>query len=237
VTHAPLGTVQCGAWQGGAAQLSSAQLSSTWLGSAPLSSAPLGSAQHGSRQQQDSSMAPLGSGSARHCQLCSAQLSSHTVDHGWPTILLDRERGCGHCATSHARAVHLERATAALRRAGRPHSPPVVTLVVGSAQLAHTVLAVHPASDGYLVSEKPTVEADGARSSPTWAGGRGVGAHGQQRPSRRRQWQRGRPITRRHLAAGRGNIAKYGRIYVICCQDDMSTYRNSCKYDHYHQYH
>ena len=137
----------------------------------------------------------LGLSSALPALLSSAQLPHHGP---WMANDSPRSRGCGHCATSHARAVHLERATAALRRAGRrrtaalrraghPHSPPMVTLVVGSAQLAHTVLAVHPASDGYLVSEKPTVEADSARSSPTWAGGRGVGAHGQQRPSRRRQ--------------------------------------------------
>ena len=84
-------SAQCSVVHDRVVQLSSAQLGLARLRSTWLSSTPLGSAQHGSWQQQDSSMAPLGLGSARHCQLCSAQLSSHTMDHGWPTILLDRE--------------------------------------------------------------------------------------------------------------------------------------------------
>lgn len=75
---------------------------------------------HGGRQQQDSSMAPLGLGSARHCQLSSAQLSSH---HGpWMANDSPRSRAWVWALRHQPRAGSPSRARDSCTPTGRPSS-------------------------------------------------------------------------------------------------------------------
>ena len=113
-------SAQCSVVHDRVVQLSSAQLGLARLRSTWLSSTPLGSAQHGSWQQQDSSMAPLGLGSARHCQLSSAQLSSH---HGpWMANDSPRSRAWVWALRHQPRAGSPSRARDSCTPTGRPSS-------------------------------------------------------------------------------------------------------------------